>query len=278
MLEYGIRRACRVLEVSRSVVYYQPTKDDKEVEEALLKKAEDYPTEGFWKAYGRLRLEGYSWNHKRLHRVYVKLKLPLRRKAKKRLPTRPKVNMEIPTELNHTWSIDFMQDRLENGRKVRCFNVIDDANREILHVEIDYSLKSKRVIWVLNHLMKRRTKPKYIRMDNGQEFIAQITQEWSRGHQIHFIYIQPGKPTQNALVERFNGSFRKGVLDAHIFESIDQLWNIAEEWAYDYNHHRPHDSLKRLPPVVYAKKYLSGGTPRKILTINREKNSNLALS
>lgn len=270
MAEYGMSRACRVLQTSRSVVYYQPIKDDKEVEEALLKKAEDHPTEGFWKSYGRLRLEGYNWNHKRLHRVYVKLKLPMRRKAKKRLPSRPKIRLEVPNELNHTWSIDFMQDRLENGRKVRFFNVIDDANREILHVEIDYSLKSKRVIWVLNHLIRRRSKPKHIRMDNGPEFIAQIAQEWSSANEIEFMYIQPGKPTQNAFVERFNGSFRRGVLNAHIFESLEQLWIKTEEWVYDYNNHRPHDSLKRLPPVLYAKQFLCGDISTKKTTINNE--------
>ena len=231
------------------------------MEIALLQKTQEHPREGFWKAYGRLRLEGHPWNHKRVHRIYKALGLPMRRKAKKRLPARTKVQLIVPSELNHTWSIDFVQDRLENGRKVRCFNVIDDANREILHVEIDYSLKSRRVIWVLNHLMKRKSKPKRIRMDNGPEFIANITQQWSKLHEIDFIYIQPGKPTQNAFIERFNGSYRRGVLNANIFENIEQLIMKTEEWTYDYNNHRPHDSLKRLPPILYAKKYLQGSTP-----------------
>lgn len=258
------------------MIYYRSIKDDQPVEEALKEKSEAHPTEGFWKAYGRLRLEGYPWNHKRVHRVYKKMGLPLRRKLKKRLPTRIKEPLQAPLSLNHTWSIDFMQDRLENGRKVRCLNVLDDANREILHVEVDYSLKSTRVIWVLNHLIKRREKPHVVRMDNGPEFIASIARDWSEAHGIRFHYIQPGKPTQNAYIERFNGSMRRGVLDAHIFEDIHQLRDRIDQWTFDYNHYRPHESLKNLPPKKYAENYLQR-VPAEDIPIEVEK-SKLALS
>ena len=157
--------------------YYKgKPKDDKAIEQALRDKIEQHPAEGFWKAYHRLRLEGNPWNHKRVYRVYKSLGLPLRRKVKKRLPSRVKESLEVPQALNHTWSMDFVTDTLDNKRRFRGFNVIDDYNREILFVEIDYSLPSTRVIWVLNHLINRRGRPKRIRMDNGPEFIAHITE------------------------------------------------------------------------------------------------------
>jgi putative transposase len=241
------------LRLSRSSLHYQSIKNDEVIIAQLQLLAQLHPLEGFWKCYGRIRNAGTVINHKRLHRVYQQIGLSLRPKVKKRLPARIKEPLTVPLAFTQTWSIDFISDALSNGIKFRSFNVMDDYNREVLFIETDYSLKSSRVIWVLKHLMNRYGKPQKIRMDNGPEFVAGLAQLWSKAHEIEFVYIQPGKPTQNAYIERFNRTYRESVLDAYLFDSIDEVRQATQLWVEDYNHARPHDALGGLSPVMYRK-------------------------
>jgi putative transposase len=249
-----IGKACRILRLSRSSLHYRSIKNDQAVIERLEALAKDNPLEGFWKCYGRLRNSGDIINHKRLHRIYKQMKLPMRRKVKKRLPSRVKEPLAVPHDFTQTWSIDFMSDALSNGTKFRSFNVIDDYNREVLFIETDYSLKSSRVIWVLKHLINRYGKPQKIRMDNGPEFVAKLAQSWSAANEIEFKHIEPGKPTQNAYIERFNKTYRENILDAYLFDTLDEVREVTGLWVDDYNTARPHDALGGLSPKMYKEK------------------------
>jgi putative transposase len=189
----------------------------------------------------------------------------LRRKHKRRLPDRVKEPLAQPQSINQSWSLtmngqfDFMCDVLMNGKRFRTLNIIDDYNREALAIEVDTSLPAARVKRVLQEVISWRGKPAQIRTDNGPEFIAFELSEWCKSQNIHLQYIQPGKPTQNAFIERFNGSLRKDILDAYLFESLTQVRILAEEWMDDYNNHRPHEALDNLPPVVYRDRAVNSG-------------------
>lgn len=195
------------------------------------------------------------WNHKRMYRVYIQMRLNIRRRAKRRLPARIREALFIPEGPNEVWSIDFMSDALVDGRKFRVLNVIDDFNRESLAIEVDTSLPARRVIRVLERIIARRGKPTCIRTDNGPEFISHLLQEWCEANGIRLVYIQPGKPTQNAFIERKNGTLRRGLLNAYLFYSLAEVRLMAEDWQRDYNTERPHKSLGYLSPVKYAEQY-----------------------
>ena len=251
----SVRQACRVLGLHRSVYRYQAKpKQDEALQSALRQLAAQKPRWGFKKMYQYLKNQGQPWNHKRVHRVYVELGLHLRSKTKKRLPVRAPQPLEVPAAANVTWSLDFMHDSLANGRPIRTLNIIDDFNREALWIEVDTSIPSARVIRVLDMLTLWRGYPEQLRTNNGPEFISQKLAAWAEAHNVTLAFIQPGKPAQNAFIERFNRTFREEVLDAYLFHSLAEVQAITQDWLEEYNAIRPHAALGGLPPYHFARK------------------------
>lgn len=248
-------RACRVVGMSRSGYRYKARKpDDADIRQQLLMIAERKPRWGYKKMYAYLKNQGYSWNHKRVHRIYRELGLNIRIKPRKRLPTREAKPLFQPEAANISWSLDFMSDSLSNGRAFRTLNIMDDFNREALWIEADTSLPARRVIRTLAMLASWRGYPKQIRVDNGPELISKELAEWAERHQVVLAFIQPGKPAQNAYIERFNRTYREAVLDAYLFDSLEEVRSITEDWLEEYNAIRPHEALGGVPPYQYQHK------------------------
>ena len=193
------------------------------------------------------------WNHKRMYRVYCELKLNLRIKPRKRIPKGEAKMLIQPIAFNICWSMDFMTDVLSCGRKFRTFNVIDDYNREGICVAASFALPAKKVTLLLDEVAVKRGYPEMIRVDNGPEFRSEIFKTWASKHHILIQYIQPGKPAQNGLIERFNRTYREDILDMNLFDNLREVRLITQEWLNTYNGERPHESLAGLPPVQFAK-------------------------
>lgn len=253
--QLSIRQACQLTSISRWVFYHRPDQEkDEPVRDKLRTMAETYPGYGFWKMYSKVRREGHEWNHKRVYRLYLQLGMNIRRRAKRRLPQRIKQPLVQPASYNQVWSMDFMSDALMDGRRFRVLNIIDDFNREVLAVEADTSLPSARVTRVLDQLADERGLPRKIRVDNGPEFISNQFSAWCAERNIEIKYTQPGKPTQNAYIERLNRSFRTEILDAYLFSNLAEVRRLSEEWVEEYNNHRPHEALKDMTPKEFLLK------------------------
>ena len=265
MVQYAIeqhglreRRACRLFEISRSLYRYQPqAKDDEPIEAKLKELAEQHLRWGFWKMRQWLKNKGYGWNHKRIYRVYCQLGLNIRVKPKKRLPVRQPKPLVPPTAPHQAWSLDFMSDSLQSGQRFRTLNIIDEFNRELLWIEIDTSLPASRVVRVLDQLAQWYGYPHRLRLDNGPELIAKTLVKWADHHNLTLGFIEPGCPVQNAYIERFNRTYREEVLDIYLFRTLDEVRQITDQWAYQYNVERPHTALGGLSPYDYAEAKLN---------------------
>ena len=252
----SIRLSCAIFSISETCYRYQTKlcSENEVISDWLLRLTTTHKRWGFGLCYCYLRnMKGFKWNHKRVYRIYRELELNLRIKPRRRIKRDKPEALSIPTAINQVWSMDFMSDSLNDGRTLRTFNVIDDYNRECLTIEADLSLPSARVIRSLDQAIQWRGKPVAIRCDNGPEYVSNLLVTWAKTHQIQLLYIQPGKPTQNAYIERFNRTVRHEWLDLHLFDSVKQAQHLATKWMWQYNNERPNTAIGGIAPRMMLK-------------------------
>lgn len=250
----SIALACRTFVVSETCYRYSPklNEENEQIANLLIKLTRARKSWGFGLCFLYLRL-GHRWNHKRVYRIYRELKLNFRIKPRKRLRRNKPNALTVPDGPNMVWSMDFMADRLEYGRPFRLLNVLDDFNREGLGMEVDFSLPAERVIRSLNQIIDWRGRPSVIRVDNGPEYISGKLKKWAETQGIALNHIQPGKPQQNAYVERFNRTVRHEWLDQYIIESIEEAQEFATQWLWTYNNERPNMVIGGITPAQKLK-------------------------
>jgi putative transposase len=239
---FGISETCYRYEA-------QLSSENQQIADWLLRLTTTHKRWGFGLCFLYLRnVKGFGWNHKRVYRIYRELELNLRIKPKRRLQRDYSGELDVPIAPNQVWSMDFMSDQLVSGKTFRTFNVIDDYNREGLGIEVDLSLPFVRVIRALEQMIQWRGKPAALCCDNGPEYLSQMLVDWASRYHITLLYIQPGKPTQNAYIERFNRTARHEWLDMHQFESIAHAQLLATQWLWHYNNERPNMAIGGIPP------------------------------
>ncbi|TDV22428.1 putative transposase [Paraburkholderia caballeronis] len=247
----SIRLACEAFGISQTCYRYERLRNEEneQIADWLLKLTDNHRNWGFGLCFLYLRnVKGFGFNHKRVYRIYRELELNLRIKPRKRLVRQAPQPLVVPAAVNAVWSMDFMHDQLKDGRSIRLLNVIDDFNREALGIEIDFSIPSARVIRALEQIIGWRGKPLAIRCDNGPEYLSEAITQWASQCGVALNYIQPGKPQQNAYVERFNRTVRYEWLSQYYWDDLAHVQQFATEWMWQYNHERPNMGLGGVTP------------------------------
>lgn len=247
----SISVACKIFGISKSCFKYESKLQDENVLIAdwLMRITDNQKNWGFGLCFLYLRnIKGFTWNHKRVYRIYRELELNMRIKPKRRIIREVPETLDVPQTINECWSMDFMHDSLQNGKPYRLFNIIDDCNREGLAIEVDFSLPAERVIRVLDNIIQWRGKPISIRCDNGPEYISNLLKAWAAKHNIKLLFIQPGNPQQNAYIERYNRTVRYDWLNQHLFSNIQEVQEHATKWLWSYNNERPNTAIGGVTP------------------------------
>jgi len=251
------RRACVVVGLSRSLVSYiaRRRKDEAELIKKIHKLAIRHSRYGYRRIAVLLRREGCKINRKRVHRIWKAEGLGLPRRRPKRRRMGPVGEIINKAEYrNHVWSYDFLEDRTERGGKLRILVIIDEYTRECLAIRVAPSIPALAVVGVLEWLFLTRGVPKYLRSDNGPEFVAKAVRNWLAESGCQTLFITPGSPWENGYIESFNDKLRDECLNREVFRNGKEAETIVEAWRQEYNNHRPHSSLGYLTPAEFARR------------------------
>ncbi len=254
----SVRRSCRVLGLRRQTYYrrkqgFRVEERDKEVMEMLHRVTKRFIAWGFWMVFYYLRCNGYTWNHKRVYRVWKQEALHLRLPPKRAVIRRSYKELLPPERINEGWAMDFVSDWVvgPNEQAFRIINIMDECSRKALWIQAHLSISAKTLIEALDQVVAWRGAPAYIRCDNGPEFISHRLKAWADKHNVELRFIQPGKPSQNGLIERLNKTLRTECLNLAWFKSLCELNEQIQAWSYTYNQERPHQNLGFKTPDDY---------------------------
>jgi len=247
------RRACYLVGLSRSVLSYRSAKQrsDARLQGRLRELAEERKRFGYRRLHVLLRREGYVVNHKRVYRLYREAELAVRRRKRRRGLAVARQPLELPARANQVWSLDFVMVSLANGRRLKILTVVDDFTKESVLIEPAHSLTGDDVAELLDCVSQFRGYPEAVRTDQGPEFTSKVFDQWAYEHGVKLLLIQPGKPTQNSYIERFNRTYRDELLDLYLFRTLRAVRQMTEDWMVRYNNERPHDSLNDMTPVEF---------------------------
>ena len=250
------RRACRLVGAARSTVRYRRRGGDGDgaLRSRLRELASQRPRFGYRRLHALLRREGLTVNHKRVVRLYRAEGLAVRCRKRKALTRMRRGRPSAPDRASQQWALDFLEDALASGRKIRVLSVIDVFTREALALAVDFSLPGRAVVRVLDRLGAERPLPDLVVLDNGPELASRALEEWAHRQAVTLHFIDPGKPIQNAHCESFHGRLRDECLNEHWFLSVHDARRIVEGWRQDYNQHRPHSALGYRTPDEFAQR------------------------
>ena len=247
------RRALAVVRMSPAALRYERRDDgNAELRERIVALAHRHRRHGYRMIHLRLRQEGWLVNIKRVRRLYRQENLMVHKRKRKKVAPGDRQPLIRPSRANEVWSMDFVFDRLADGRSLKCLTVVDDATQESVTIAPDTAISGTYVTRLLERIKVERGLPKVIRSDNGREFCGRAMAIWAHDNNVALRFIEPGKPNQNAYVESFNGRLRDECLNEHWFTSLAHARTLIEEWRRDYNEQRPKKDLGGVPPAVYA--------------------------